>query len=134
MNQPYKLNLFSCLGIVIGSIIGSGIFMVPSLMIKTLPSPMMLFAVWIVSAIVSIIGGLVVIGMGKLGGQELNYSSDVDVLFVYDDEGSVFKEPPGKNKSPRVVMPTKFMGVPICSSSYQPEMCITGRLIFSNWS
>ena len=28
-----------------------------------------------------------VIGMGKLGGQELNYSSDVDVIFVYDEEG-----------------------------------------------
>jgi glutamate-ammonia-ligase adenylyltransferase len=32
-----------------------------------------------------------VLGMGKLGGQELNYSSDVDVIFVYSDEGSVFK-------------------------------------------
>jgi glutamate-ammonia-ligase adenylyltransferase len=35
-----------------------------------------------------------VLGMGKLGGQELNYSSDVDVLFVYTDEGAVFKDPP----------------------------------------
>jgi [glutamine synthetase] adenylyltransferase / [glutamine synthetase]-adenylyl-L-tyrosine phosphorylase len=35
-----------------------------------------------------------VFGMGKLGGQELNYSSDVDVLFAYSDEGAVFKEPP----------------------------------------
>lgn len=35
-----------------------------------------------------------VLGMGKLGGQELNYSSDVDVLFVYADEGAVFKVPP----------------------------------------
>lgn len=32
-----------------------------------------------------------VLGMGKLGGQELNYSSDVDVLFVYGEEGRVFK-------------------------------------------
>ena len=32
-----------------------------------------------------------VLGMGKLGGQELNYSSDVDVLFVYGEEGQVFK-------------------------------------------
>ena len=37
---------------------------------------------------------LVVLGLGKLGGQELNYSSDVDVLFVYSEEGHVFKEPP----------------------------------------
>ena len=28
-----------------------------------------------------------VIGLGKLGGRELNYSSDIDVLFVYKDEG-----------------------------------------------
>ncbi len=32
--------------------------------------------------------GLSVIGMGKLGGAELNYSSDVDVLFVHADTGS----------------------------------------------
>lgn len=32
--------------------------------------------------------GFVVIGMGKLGGGELNFSSDVDVIFLYeDDEG-----------------------------------------------
>src|ERR1043166_1602671 len=30
-----------------------------------------------------------VLGLGKLGGQELNYSSDVDVIFVYSEEGSV---------------------------------------------
>lgn len=35
-----------------------------------------------------------VIGLGKLGGQDLNYSSDIDVVFVYDDEGYVFKTPP----------------------------------------
>jgi glutamate-ammonia-ligase adenylyltransferase len=35
-----------------------------------------------------------VIGLGKLGGQELNYSSDVDVVFVYSEEGNVFGSPP----------------------------------------
>ncbi len=30
--------------------------------------------------------GLVVLGMGKLGGQELNYSSDVDLIVLYDLE------------------------------------------------
>ena len=29
----------------------------------------------------------VVLGMGKLGGCELNYSSDVDLIFLYDGEG-----------------------------------------------
>jgi len=31
--------------------------------------------------------GLAVIGMGKLGGQELNYSSDIDLMFVYGADG-----------------------------------------------
>ena len=31
--------------------------------------------------------GFVVIGMGKLGGRELNFSSDIDLIFVYSDEG-----------------------------------------------
>ncbi|MCX8156787.1 MAG: bifunctional [glutamate--ammonia ligase]-adenylyl-L-tyrosine phosphorylase/[glutamate--ammonia-ligase] adenylyltransferase [Verrucomicrobiae bacterium] len=35
-----------------------------------------------------------VLGLGKLGGQELNYSSDVDVIFVYAAEGIVAKNPP----------------------------------------
>ncbi|MFI4887195.1 MAG: bifunctional [glutamate--ammonia ligase]-adenylyl-L-tyrosine phosphorylase/[glutamate--ammonia-ligase] adenylyltransferase [Burkholderiales bacterium] len=30
---------------------------------------------------------LIVVGMGKLGGRELNVSSDVDVVFVYPEEG-----------------------------------------------
>ena len=30
--------------------------------------------------------GFVVLGMGKLGGGELNYSSDIDLLFLADDE------------------------------------------------
>jgi glutamate-ammonia-ligase adenylyltransferase len=30
---------------------------------------------------------MTVIGMGKLGGRELNYASDIDVLFVHDGEG-----------------------------------------------
>ncbi len=39
-----------------------------------------------------------VIGLGKLGGQELNYSSDVDVIFVYSEEGNSFKTPPRKDE------------------------------------
>lgn len=37
-----------------------------------------------------------VLGMGKLGGQELNYSSDVDLLFVYSEEGEVYQREPEK--------------------------------------
>jgi len=45
-----------------------------------------------------------VLGMGKLGGQELNYSSDVDLLFLYTEEGQVFKEPPAGGKTPRSLL------------------------------
>ena len=45
-----------------------------------------------------------VLGMGKLGGQELNYSSDVDVLFLHGDEGEVFKATPAKKKAQRATM------------------------------
>ncbi len=31
--------------------------------------------------------GLAVVGMGKLGGEELNYSSDIDLMFVYGADG-----------------------------------------------
>jgi len=33
--------------------------------------------------------GFAVFAMGKLGGQELNYSSDIDLLFAYGEEGNV---------------------------------------------
>lgn len=33
-----------------------------------------------------------VIGLGKLGGAELNYSSDIDIIFVYGDEGELLNE------------------------------------------
>src|SRR5258707_15491612 len=49
-----------------------------------------------------------VLGLGKLGGQELNYSSDVDVIFVYSEEGCVFQEgarmPPSARTTPRAVL------------------------------
>lgn len=39
-------------------------------------------------------GGLAVIGAGKLGGRELIYGSDLDILFVYDEAGAD-TPPPG---------------------------------------
>ena len=48
-----------------------------------------------------------VLGMGKLGGQELNYSSDVDLMFLYADEGEVFKESPAKKKTQRATMSSR---------------------------
>ncbi len=33
--------------------------------------------------------GLAIIGLGKLGGSELNFSSDIDVMFVYDSDDEI---------------------------------------------
>ncbi|MGH2711081.1 MAG: bifunctional [glutamine synthetase] adenylyltransferase/[glutamine synthetase]-adenylyl-L-tyrosine phosphorylase, partial [Actinomycetota bacterium] len=41
-------------------------------------------------------GGLAVIGMGKLGGEELNYASDVDVIFVHEESGPDAQAEAGK--------------------------------------
>ncbi|AJP48104.1 glutamine-synthetase adenylyltransferase [Rugosibacter aromaticivorans] len=38
---------------------------------------------------------LVVIGMGKLGGRELNVSSDIDLIFAYPDDGDTDAASPG---------------------------------------
>ncbi len=42
----------------------------------------------------------VVLGLGKLGGEELNFSSDIDLIFLYDDEG--------RTDGPKVVSNAEF--------------------------
>ena len=40
--------------------------------------------------------GFCLLGLGKLGGQELNYSSDVDLIMLYQEEGFLFPVKPRK--------------------------------------
>ncbi|WP_255484152.1 amino acid permease [Granulicella sp. 5B5] len=67
------LGLFSATAIVMGSMIGSGIFIVPADMSRTLGSPALLVAAWIVTALMTIIGALsygeLAAMMPKAGGQ-----------------------------------------------------------------
>lgn len=47
--------------------------------------------------------GFCILGMGKLGGEELNFSSDIDLLFVYEGEGQTAGVPgPGGSREGRV--------------------------------
>jgi glutamate-ammonia-ligase adenylyltransferase len=41
----------------------------------------------------SIGSGLIVLGMGKLGGRELNYSSDIDIVVFYDPDTGILDDP-----------------------------------------
>jgi APA family basic amino acid/polyamine antiporter len=52
------LGIWSATAIVIGTVIGSGIFLVPSSMVKSVGSPVMVFAVWIAGGILSLFGAL----------------------------------------------------------------------------
>jgi APA family basic amino acid/polyamine antiporter len=52
------LGVWSASSIVVGTIIGSGIFLVPQDMINFVGSPAMLFAVWIFGGLLSLFGAL----------------------------------------------------------------------------
>ncbi len=39
-----------------------------------------------------------VVGMGKLGGRELNVSSDIDLVYVYDEDGETAGDADGRNR------------------------------------
>ncbi|HEX4154646.1 MAG TPA: amino acid permease [Acidobacteriaceae bacterium] len=67
------MGLFSATAIVMGSMIGSGIFIVPAEMSRTLGSPALLIAAWLVTAVMTLIGALsygeLAAMMPKAGGQ-----------------------------------------------------------------
>jgi APA family basic amino acid/polyamine antiporter len=52
------LGLWTAAAIVVGTVIGSGIFLVPSTMIREVGSPHILFAVWIFGGLLSLFGAL----------------------------------------------------------------------------
>jgi APA family basic amino acid/polyamine antiporter len=67
------LGLFSATAIVMGSMIGSGIFIVPADMSRLLGAPALLIAAWLITALMTIIGALsygeLAAMMPKAGGQ-----------------------------------------------------------------
>jgi len=67
------MGLFSATAIVMGSMIGSGIFIVPAEMSRVLGSPALLIAAWLVTAAMTLIGALsygeLAAMMPKAGGQ-----------------------------------------------------------------
>src|SRR5712671_197004 len=70
---PRKLNLLDATFIVIGIVIGSGIFLLPNLIARHLPSGPVIIAVWVVSGILSFFGALAYAELGAMlpatGGQ-----------------------------------------------------------------
>lgn len=68
-----KLSLLDCTMLIIGSMIGSGIFIVPAAMSRELGSPLMLLAAWAVTALLTVFAALsygeLSAMMPKAGGQ-----------------------------------------------------------------
>lgn len=70
---PRRLGLVDSVAIVTGTIIGAGIFLVPSLVARNLPSAPMILAVWIFTGVISFFGALAYAELGAMipatGGQ-----------------------------------------------------------------
>jgi len=70
---PRRLGLFSCVTVVAGTMIGSGIFLVPNLIARDLASPAVILAMWLFGGLLSLAGGLAFAELGAMmpqsGGQ-----------------------------------------------------------------
>jgi len=65
MELKKSIGLWSAVTIVVGSVIGSNIFMKPATMAAQLGSPSLLIAVWFIAGVISLFGGMV---FAELGG------------------------------------------------------------------
>ena len=70
---PRKLGFFDALSIVVGIIIGGGIFLVPNLVAREIKSPAWILAVWVFAGVISFFGALACAELGTMlpatGGQ-----------------------------------------------------------------
>ena len=81
------MGLFSATAIVMGSMIGSGILIVPADMSRTLGSPALLIAAWAVTALMTVIGALsygeLAAMMPKAGGQYVYLRESLGALWGF---------------------------------------------------
>ena len=82
-----KLGLWAAVSIVIGSVIGSSIFMKPATMASQLSSPLLLLAVWVVAGVVSLFGSMINAEVGtaipETGGQYVYFRYMYGNFFAY---------------------------------------------------
>jgi APA family basic amino acid/polyamine antiporter len=82
-----KLGLWTAVSIVIGSVVGSSIFMKPAVMAQQLPSPLLLLAVWLIAGGVSLIGAMINAEIGVIypetGGQYIYFRRLYGDFFAY---------------------------------------------------
>ncbi|HEY6989987.1 MAG TPA: amino acid permease [Bryobacteraceae bacterium] len=63
---PRKLGMFDATAMIVGIVIGSGIFVLPNLIARNLPSALAILSVWIISGILSFFGALAYAELGAM--------------------------------------------------------------------
>jgi len=89
MELKKSIGLWSAVSIVVGSIIGSSIFMKPATMAGQLGSPVLLITVWLIAGVISLFGAMVFAELGSMfpetGGEYIylqkSYNDFVAFLF-----------------------------------------------------
>ncbi len=66
LDLPRKLGSWDTAAIVIGIVIGSGIFVLPNVIARALPSASAIFAAWAISGILSFCGALAYAELGAM--------------------------------------------------------------------
>lgn len=81
------LGVWSAVSIVVGTVIGSGVFLVPSTMIRLVGSVRLLFTVWIVAGVLSLFGALtyaeLAAAMPEAGGEYVYLSAAYSPFWGY---------------------------------------------------
>ncbi|MDX1955869.1 MAG: amino acid permease [Chitinophagaceae bacterium] len=84
---PRRLGLYASFSIVVGAVIGSGIFMKPAVMAQQVGSPVWLIAVWVIAGLVSFIGGMINAEIGTIlpetGGQYVFFKKMYGDFFAF---------------------------------------------------
>src|SRR5829696_9396932 len=82
-----KLGIWACISIVVGSVIGSSIFMKPATMAAQLGSPVLLLVLWMVAGVISIFGGMINAEIGTMlpetGGQYVYFKHMYGRFFAF---------------------------------------------------
>ena len=68
-----------------------------------------------------------VLAFGKLGGEELNYSSDIDLMFVYDDDGETAGRRTRRRRTPSSSPASSREVVRLLSRAHRPRAGVPRR-------
>ncbi|MDI1232709.1 MAG: amino acid permease [bacterium] len=136
MSSTKKLSLLDCTMLIMGSMIGSGIFIVPAAMSRDLGSPLMLLFAWVVTAILTFLAALcygeLAAMMPKAGGQYVYLREAYGPLFGFLYGWTLFTVIQTGTIAAVAVAFAKFSGVFFPIISAENHLIEVGRLTMSS--